>query len=269
VHDHASSRYDFATVDRGDTEDHVAMMDATDAWPAVQAARSWVFDQVRVDRDTVVVDAGCGPGTFGAVAAARGAAVVVDVDRSLAMLGELRRRQPAARPVQADVARLPLRDGAAHLVRAERVLQWSADPDAALAELQRVTAQDGWIAVTDTDWGTFTVQHPDADATARLAAAALRWVPHPRLAHDLPDMLGALGVSEPQVRTDTVVITAWDPDDPAQGAGPPGLPLRSIIATAAPEDRSAVAEDLEVLADLARGGAFHATLVLVTVVARG
>jgi hypothetical protein len=151
----------------------------------------------------------------------------------------------------------------------DRVLQRSADPDAALAELRRVTAQDAWIAVTDTDWGTFTVQHPHAQASARLAAAALRWVPHPRVAHDLPDALASLSVSEPQVRTDTVVITAWDPDDPAQSAGPPGLPLRSIIATAAPEDRSALAEDLEVLADLARGGAFHATLVLVTVVARG
>ena len=132
-----------------------------------------------------------------------------------------------------------------------------------------MTAQDAWIAVTDTDWGTFTVQHPHAQASARLAAAALRWVPHPRVAHDLPDALASLGVSEPQVRTDTVVITAWDPDDPAQSAGPPGLPLRSIIATAAREDRSALAEELEVLADVARGGAFHATLVLVTVVARG
>jgi hypothetical protein len=40
VHDGLGARYDFAAVDRGDTDEHVAMMDATDAWPAVQAARA-------------------------------------------------------------------------------------------------------------------------------------------------------------------------------------------------------------------------------------
>jgi SAM-dependent methyltransferase len=267
VDDGAGTRLDFGAVDTGDARPLVAMMDATDAWPAVTGAREWVLGQTGVDVDTVVVDAGCGPGTFG-TAAARIGAIAVDVDNSVAMLEESRRRRSDARPVFGHVAHLPLRTGAARLVRAERVLQWTPDPHAALAELHRATAPGGWTAVTDTDWGTLTVDHRDPSATERLAAAALRWVPHPRFAYGLPEAMTALGVTQVRVRTDTVVVTAWDPDDPTQRDGPPGLPLRSIAVAAEECDRGALERDLRVLADEARGGGFHATLVLVTVAAR-
>ncbi len=158
--DGVGTRHDFATVDTGDTGALVAMMDATDRWPAVTDARAWVLGQVDVDVDVVVVDAGCGPGTFGSAVAASGA-VVVDVDVSVVMLEEVRRRRRDARCVVGDLAHLPLRTGTARLVRAERVLQWTPDPRAALAELHRVTAPGGWTAVTDTDWGTFAVDHRD------------------------------------------------------------------------------------------------------------
>jgi SAM-dependent methyltransferase len=267
VSDGASPRLDFAAVDTGDARTLVAMMDATDGWAAVAAARAWVLDQAGVDAGAVVVDAGCGPGTVGSAAAAAGA-VAVGVDNSVVMLEETRRRRLDARPVLGDVARLPLRTGVAGLVRAERVLQWTPDPDTALAELHRVTAPGGWIAVTDTDWGTLAVDHRDPRATERLAAAALCWVPHPRFAGDLPQAMSALGVTQLQVRTDTAVITAWDPDDPAQHDGPPGLPLRSIAAAAGADTLGALERDLAVLAGDARNGRFRATLTLVTVAAR-
>ena len=57
---------DFAAVDAGDAHDLVAMMDATDAWPAVHTARAWVLEQVALDERSVVVNTGCGPGTFSA-----------------------------------------------------------------------------------------------------------------------------------------------------------------------------------------------------------
>jgi predicted TPR repeat methyltransferase len=95
---------DFAAVDAGDARDLVSMMDATDVWPAVRAARAWVLEQVAPDERSVVVDAGCGPGTFGASVSG----CAVDVDRSLVMLHEARRRQSDACVVLADVARLLL-----------------------------------------------------------------------------------------------------------------------------------------------------------------
>jgi SAM-dependent methyltransferase len=260
-------RVDFGAVDVGDAADLVAMMDATDAWSAVGEVRTWVLRQADLGTGALVVDAGCGPGTFGAAATAAGA-VAIDLDNSFVMLGETRRRRAGARPVLADVPYLPLRSGAAHLVRAERVLQWTNDPRAVLAELWRVTAPGGWMAVTDTDWGTLAVDHREPAAMDRLGAAALRWVRHPRVARNLPRLVRVLGAAEVRVRADTVVLTAWDPEDPAQRDGPPGLPLRSIAAAATAGDRAALERDLAALAADARDGGFYASLVLVTVAAQ-
>ena len=132
----------FADVDADVAASLVAMMDATDRWPGVQAARGWVLDRAAVPAGSVVVDVGCGPGTFGATARAAGA-VTVDIDRSASMLGAQQRRHPRAAAVLADVGHLPIGDGAARLVHVERVLQWVAEPDEVIGELRRVTEPGG------------------------------------------------------------------------------------------------------------------------------
>jgi SAM-dependent methyltransferase len=172
----------------------------------------------------------------------------------------VRRRRPGARAVVGDLARLPVRDDAADLVHVERVLQWTDDPAAILAELVRIARPGGWLAVTDTDWGTFAVDHPDAAAGAQLAEAARAWVPHARFARDLPSIVGALGAHDLRVRHDTETITRWDPDDPAQHDGPPGLPLHSIAG--------AQADELTAVAERARAGIFCAEVTLVSCIAK-
>lgn len=258
---------DFAAVDEGDTTRLVAMMRATDAWPAVVRAREWVLDRVALPPGAPVLDVGSGPGTFSALAARRGA-TTVDLDRSLAMLAAARRTCRTAPVVRADVDGLPVRDGAAALTRAERVLQWTSDPDAALAELVRVTSPGGAVAVTDSDWGSFRVAHQDAGTAARWADAALGWIPHPRLATTLPDRLAALGCRRIETRRDVVTINEWDPDDVDHVDGPPGLPLRSIAGGAAAEHRTELIASIGRLADDARIGRFESALDLVTVLAR-
>jgi SAM-dependent methyltransferase len=258
---------DFAAVDAGDTQRLVAMMHATDVWPAVAARRAWLLDHTAVTAGAVVVDVGSGPGTFGALAAERGA-TAVDLDASTAMLDAARRRRPGRAAVCADVARLPMAADVAHLVRAERVLQWTARPDAGLHELARVTAPGGWLAVTDTDWTTFRLVHDEPETAARWAAAALGWVPNARLAATLLARLRALGCTEASEHRDTVTITAWHPDDALHADGPPGLPLRSIATGASGTARVRLDADVAVLADRARTGRFVAALTLVTVVAR-
>jgi SAM-dependent methyltransferase len=139
------------------------------------------------------------------------------------MINAARSGDPGAPGLVADTLALPFPDGVAGTVHCERVLQWTADPDAAVAELWRVTAPGGLLAVTDTDWATFAVDAPEGWVNDVLADAALGWVPHPRLAGTLVDRLTTLGASAVEERRDHVLISAWDPDDPAQADGPPGL----------------------------------------------
>jgi len=259
------ARRAFRDVDGDDAGRLVAMMDATDAWPEVRAARTWVLEQAAVGRGSTVLDVGSGPGTFAGVAQALGACTV-DVDRSGFMLAALRRRRSGAVVACADATRLPLRSGAIDLAHAERVLQWTTDAGAALSELARVSRD--FVAITDTDWGCFAIDHPDEAAAARLSAAARRWVPHPLLARTVPRRLRDAGATEVSVRTDATAIAAWDPDDPEQRDGPPGLPLRTIAAAAPGSGGSAAAADVDALAELARRGRFFATLTLVTALGR-
>lgn len=256
----------FRDVDRDDRQRLITMMDATDAWGAVRSARSWVLDQASEPR-RVAIDVGCGPGTFGAMARQRGWATV-DVDRSQAMVDEVTRRDGSAPVAVADLIRLPFPAGGSGLVHCERALQWTADPGTALRELWRAVGADGMLAITDTDWATLEVDGLDDVAAARLGRAALAWVPHPQLAPEIAERLSALGATAVEVRTDTVTLDRWNPDDVACVDGPPGLPLRTIAAAWPDGDLSTIGADLDGLADRSRGGRFRASLTLVTTVAR-
>ena len=214
----------------------------------------------------VGADVGAGPGTFGASAPT--GVRVIDVDTSTAMLDVARRRHPTASVVRGDVAGLPFADGVASLVRAERVLQWTDDPRAELADLIRITTPGGLVAVTDTDWGTFVVDHPDPVAARRLSEAALGWVPRPEMARGLPRLLADLGLAQLEVRAHAAVLAGWDPDDPAQRDGPLGLPIRTIALGAPPDERDRALAEVEDLVALARRGRFFASVVMVTVVGR-
>lgn len=255
----------FGDVDADDPARLVAMMDATDAWPAVAAVRSWVLD--RSSSTDLVVDVGSGPGTFAAEARRRGRGTV-DVDRSMSMVHAVRTRHGSAPAALADIDSLPFPGRVAGLVHCERVLQWADDPGLALAELWRLTGAGGHLAVTDTDWATLVVDSPDPFVAEGLARAAQRWIPHPRLARSLPRRLATLGATDVEVRADAVTLTTWDPDDPAQAEGPPGLPLVTIARAAPPEGRAGLLDGVAALADLARGGRFFAALTLVTAVGR-
>ena len=253
----------FVDVDAGDTSELVAMMDDTDRWEAVRSARSWVLDRAGA-AGGFALDVGCGPGTFSQLARARRWSTV-DLDRSDAMVGVARSRSGGAPGVIADVARLPFPDGAFDLVHCERVLQWADDPSGALAELWRVTASGGVLAVTDTDWGSLVVDDPGSDA---LPAAALGWVTHPELARSIPRRLAELGAAEVRARADAIALTVWDPDDPSQHDGPPGLPLGSIATGASGAARTEADAAVGRVAAAARHGDFFAALTIVTTVAR-
>jgi ubiquinone/menaquinone biosynthesis C-methylase UbiE len=105
---------------------------------------------------TRLLDVGCGTGRFGVLAAERLGARVWGVDSSDEMLAEARARPGASRVGwrRAEAGRLPFRDGWFDAVHAHLVLHLVDDHPATIAELGRVLAPEGRIAV-----GTFTPEH--------------------------------------------------------------------------------------------------------------
>ena len=96
-----------------------------------------------------LLDVGCGTGRFSAWLAP--AFRVVGVDRSAAMLAEMRGRHPKIPVVLGDAHRLPLPDAAIDLVLFVTTLEFLDDPLAALSEAVRV-ARRGLILLVLNRW---------------------------------------------------------------------------------------------------------------------
>jgi ubiquinone/menaquinone biosynthesis C-methylase UbiE len=112
-----------------------------------------VADAAGVGPGDRVVDVGCGPGRFLREAAGRGAEVV-GVDPSERMRRLARWRTPAKlkgaiQVVEGTAERLPLDDGSATVAWAVASLHHWADPDAGLAEVQRVLRPGGRLLIAE------------------------------------------------------------------------------------------------------------------------
>lgn len=95
-----------------------------------------------------ILDLAAGTGTSSAPLAARGAAVV-PCDFSLGMLAVGRRREPGLPFVAGDAMRLPFADATFDAVTMSFGLRNTADPEAALAEMARVTRPGGRLVVCE------------------------------------------------------------------------------------------------------------------------
>ncbi|MDQ3108049.1 MAG: class I SAM-dependent methyltransferase [Actinomycetota bacterium] len=104
-------------------------------WPS---SRGRVLGAIDLDGDETVIDVGCGNGRDGRqLLAANHAGPIIGFDLSVGMLRMVVGQVPA---VNADVAALPLRDGAADVALASHMLYHCPDLPAAVAELR------GWYA---------------------------------------------------------------------------------------------------------------------------
>jgi SAM-dependent methyltransferase len=92
-----------------------------------------------------VVDVAAGPGTASRQLAARGARVVA-VDPGPALLARLVSTSPVLGAVRGRAEALPLRDGSVDVVTCATAFHWF-DADAALAEVRRVLAPGGSLAL--------------------------------------------------------------------------------------------------------------------------
>ncbi|MDE2182702.1 MAG: trans-aconitate 2-methyltransferase [Alphaproteobacteria bacterium] len=105
-----------------------------------------LLDRVLVDKPSIVVDLGCGPGNSTALLAARWRdAWIEGVDSSPEMLSEARLTVPGVQWTEADIAQWRPRESP-HVIFSNAVLQWVADHADLLPRLMSYVARGGALA---------------------------------------------------------------------------------------------------------------------------
>ncbi len=131
---------------------------------------------LELTRGASVLDVGCGTGSELALMAeiVGSGGRVVGLDRSNALIGAALERGLEARGpielVHGDASALPFDDAEFDACRADRTLQHVPRPQAALAEMVRVTRPSGHVVVTESRWGLVA---PDLDQRLTDAVLAL------------------------------------------------------------------------------------------------
>jgi len=194
--------------------------------------------------DGRLLDVGCGTGSLATAMARRGPSVGVDV--SLPYLAYANHHGGGPRFAAGEASRLPFADGVFTGAAAQLVLNFVADPVAAVSEMRRVTRKGGVIAASVWDfrgglvyqrmlWDTAAGIDPNAAKVRdRLFSASLA------LPDGLPALFARAGI-EP-IETTTLIVRMdyasfadyWEPLLGGQG------PVGSYAAALAPEMRAKV-----------------------------
>jgi len=260
----------FADVDRmPDPSMLIRAMDDTAQWEAVRELQAHTSARLGVGPGASFLDVGCGPGdvvvAFAKVIGPGGRAV--GIDASTTMLDEARRRAAAAGVTAefevGDAMALAFPDDTFDAVRSERTFQWLADGEVALAEMVRVTRPGGTVAVIDSDWATFSIDHPDPAVTRKILDHFESGRPGHTVGRRLGRLFRAAGLDDVTVVARAALVTEWDPDT---RPGPPGLPPMAMFIESMVEAAALTADEgTSWLADvtrLGRAGDFCASLTI-------
>ena len=140
-----------------------------------------------------ILDVGCGPGFYciELLAEVGKDGSVSGVDSSQSMLALATRRcagHDNVELLEGEAVALPVADASFDAALSVQVLEYVAEPEAALAELHRALRPGGRVLVWDIDWDTLSIRSEDPARTERVLRG---WDEH--LAHrSLPRTLGPL-----------------------------------------------------------------------------
>ena len=201
------SDHGFTAVDRQpEPRFWVDVLDRVRLEPAYAAYKARIGELLRPFAGGAYLDVGAGTGDDALELARRYSVRVAGVDASQTMVTEARERGLAEARV-ADAESLPFGDATFDGCWADRVFQHLAQPEAALAELIRVTKAGGRIVVADPDYDTQVVDIDDQRLARRiLAFRADHLLRNGTLAHRMGGLFARAGLKDVTVEAAPVAL---------------------------------------------------------------
>ncbi len=163
----------------------IFVLDLQEQLPGVGRLRDWTMAALAPTTGEVAVDVGCGAGAevrrMAGLVGPTGRSVGVEPHAGLRAEAQARAAAAgsSAEFVDADASSLPFEDGTVSVIRCERVFQHLTDPEAAVAEMARVLAPGGRVAIIDSDWATAVLSVGDPDVVRRLNEASWQRMANP------------------------------------------------------------------------------------------
>lgn len=167
-----------------------------------------IVERTGIRTGSRVLDVGCGSGEFLDLLDRTGA-TTAGIDPAPAMIELARTRVPAADLRLGDAESLPWPDGSFDVVTAVNALQFADDPTAALADMARVTAPGGLVAVANWAEGARNDLHRVEVAVAAAHEEDLPPDGDVRMPGGLEALLTAGGLA---VVTSGLVAVPWEVD---------------------------------------------------------
>jgi arsenite methyltransferase len=163
-----------------------------------------------------ILDVGCGPGFYCAelLDEVGPSGSVTGVDGSQAML-ELAARRCSGRDAvefqEGDALSLPVEDERFDAALCVQVLEYVADPTAALAEIHRALRPGGRVLAWDIDWATISLHSEDPIRMERVLRAWDQHLAHPSLPRTLGPRLRAAGFGDIRMQAHPFTALDFDP----------------------------------------------------------
>lgn len=208
---------DFENVDSTDAiEKFTQCLKLQQSLEFFQNYKQKTFELLELYEGASVLEVGCGTGEDGIALAKRVSSTgrVVAIDRSQAMLDQaIASAKSLSLPiefVQADAQQLPFEDNTFDSARVDRTLQHIANPQKAIAEMVRVVRSGGRIVAMEPDWETFIVDSENYGITRQLLNFWCDSFPSRWVGRNLAKYFHRAGLTDIQVRTETLVVTKFD-----------------------------------------------------------